>query len=108
MNDLQIWLMILGVAAVSMAPRILPVAFFSRREMPPLLRRWLSFVAPAVLGALTAVCILAPEGRVDPSAGNLYLLAFFPTLAVGLKTKSIFLTLLTGILSMALLHHFRG
>lgn len=108
MNDLWIWLMILGVSAVSLAPRILPVALFSRREMPPLLEKWLSFVAPAVLGALTAVCILAPAGQIDLSTGNLYIWAFFPTLAAGLKSKSIFLTLLVGIVSMALLYYFIG
>jgi branched-subunit amino acid transport protein len=107
-SDLQIWLMIFGVAVVSMAPRILPVALFSRREMPPLLKRWLSFVAPAVLGALTAVSILAPAGRLDLGTGNLYLWAFFPTLAVGLKSKSIFLTLFAGIISMALIYHLAG
>ena len=108
MSDLRIWLMILGVAVVSMAPRILPVAFFSRREMPPLLKKWLSFVAPAVLGALTAVSVLAPAGKIELTGNNLYLWAFFPTLAVGLKSKNIFLTLLSGIISMALIYHFIG
>ena len=105
MSDTKIWLMILGVAAVSMAPRILPVAFFSRREMPSWLKKWLSFVAPEVLGALTAVSILAPAGKIDLSGSNLYIWAFFPTLAVGLKTKNIFLTLFAGIISMALIYH---
>lgn len=108
MNDLSIWLMIFGVAVVSLAPRILPVAFFSRREMPPLLEKWLSFVAPAVLGALTAVSILTPAGKIDLSSDNLYIWAFIPTLAVGLKSKSIFLTLFVGILSMAFLYYVIG
>ncbi len=108
MNAADVWPMIVGVALVSMAPRLLPVAFFSRFKMPPWLENWLSFVAPAVLGALTAVSILAPSGAIDLCAGNLYLWASLPTLAVGLKSKSIFLTLIAGILTMALLVYFLG
>lgn len=108
MNIADIWLMILGVALVSLAPRIIPVILFSRCKMPPWLEKWLSFVAPAVLGALTAVSILAPAGIIDLGRDNLYIWAFIPTLAAGLISKSIFLTLLVGILSMAVLFHFMG
>ena len=108
MNAADIWLMILGVALVSLAPRIIPVILFSRCKMPPWLEKWLSFVAPAVLGALTAVSILAPAGIIDLGRDNLYIWAFIPTLAAGLISKSIFLTLLVGILSMAVLFHFYG
>lgn len=100
--------MIFSVALASLAPRIIPVALFSRRKMPPWLEKWLSFVAPAVLGALTAVSILAPNGAIDLSRENLYIWAFIPTSAAGLITKSIFITLLVGILSMAALFYFLG
>lgn len=108
MNAADIWPMIVGVALVSMAPRLLPVAFFSRFRMPAWLEKWLSYVAPAVLGALTAVSILAPAGAIDLGPGNLYIWASLPTLVVGLKSKSIFFTLMAGILTMALLVHFIG
>lgn len=103
MNNANIWFVIIGVSVVSLAPRIIPVALFSRFKMPPWLEKWLSFVAPAVLGALTAVSILAPLGKIDLSTGNLYIWAFIPALAAGLKSKSPFITLVVGILSMALL-----
>ena len=102
------WLMIFGAALASLAPRIIPVAIFTRRKMPPWLEKWLSFVAPAVLGALTAVSILAPGGVINLGRDNLYIWAFLPTFAAGLITKSIFLTLLVGIASMAALFHFMG
>ena len=57
-----IWVTIIGVSAATLVPRILPVALFSGFEFPKLLIKWLSYVAPAVLGALTALSILAPEG----------------------------------------------
>ncbi len=35
------------------------------RELPPLLRRWLRYVPPAVLAALVAPAALAPQGRLE-------------------------------------------
>lgn len=104
----SIWWMILGVSAVSLLPRMLPVALFSRREFPEPLKRWLSYVAPAVLGALTALSVLAPAGKIDISADNLYIWAFIPTFLIALKTRSLFYSLLTGIICMALLYNFIG
>lgn len=106
MSETSIWIMILGVSVVSLLPRILPVALFSRYEFPELLKRWLSYIAPAVLGGLTALSVLAPEGAVDISIHNRYIWAFIPTLLVAIKTKSLFYSLLVGIVTMALLYNF--
>jgi len=101
----SIWIMIFCVSAVSLLPRILPVALFSRFEFPEILKRWLSFVAPAVLGGLTALSVLAPSGSIDISLQNRYIWVFIPTLLVAVKTRSLFWTLAVGIVSMALLYH---
>ncbi|TYO96868.1 branched-subunit amino acid transport protein [Desulfallas thermosapovorans DSM 6562] len=98
--------MIIGVSLVSLLPRILPVAMFSRYEFPEPVKRWLSFVAPAVLGALTAISVLAPEGEINISIQNKYIWAFIPTLLVAIKTRSLFYSLLVGIVTMALLYNF--
>ena len=98
--------MIIGVSIVSLLPRILPVALFSRFEFPEIVQRWLSYVAPAVLGGLTAVSVLAPEGVVDISLHNQYIWAFIPTLLVAIKTKNLFYTLVVGIVAMALFYNF--
>ncbi|MDD4803214.1 MAG: AzlD domain-containing protein [Syntrophomonas sp.] len=106
MNGTDIWIMIFGVALVSMLPRILPVALFSRYEFAEPLKKWLSYVAPAVLGSLTALSVLAPEGFVDISIHNRFIWAFIPTLVIAIKTKSLFATLFIGIVTMALLYNF--
>ena len=106
MSGTSIILMIFGVSAVSLLPRMLPVAILSRWEFPQLLQKWLSFVAPAVLGGLAALSILAPKGFIHFSPSNLYLWACIPTFLVAIKTRSLFYTLLVGIVSMALLYNF--
>lgn len=106
MTSNSIWIMIIGISIVSLLPRILPVAILSRFEFPALFNKWLTFIGPAVLGALTAVSIFAPEGEIFLSIKNKYLWAFIPTFLVAMKTRSLFYTLLTGILAMALLYNF--
>ncbi|MGI5911215.1 MAG: AzlD domain-containing protein [Syntrophomonadaceae bacterium] len=106
MSDTDILLMIFGVSAVSLLPRILPVALLSRLEFPQFLRKWLSFVPPAVLGGLVGVSILAPEGFININPTNLYLWAAIPTFIVAIKLRSLFYTLLVGIITMAILYNF--
>ena len=106
MSENSIWIMIAGVSLVSILPRILPVALFSHHEFPEPFKRWLSFVAPAVLGALAALSILAPAGDIDISVHNRYIWVFIPTLLVAIKTRSLFYSLLFGIVIMALLYNF--
>jgi len=50
MDNTSIWLIIIGVSIISLTPRILPVALLSRFEFSAIIKEWLSFVAPAVLG----------------------------------------------------------
>ncbi|MGB4503885.1 MAG: AzlD domain-containing protein [Syntrophaceticus sp.] len=108
MENINIWAMIIGVSIVSLTPRIFPVAFFSRYEFPAVVNEWLSFVAPAVLGGLTALSVLAPQGVIDISMQNIYIWAFIPTIIVAVKFKNLFITLLVGIATMAVLYNFLG
>ncbi|MEN6462978.1 MAG: AzlD domain-containing protein [Syntrophomonas sp.] len=106
MSASSILLMIIGMSIVNLMPRMLPVDILSRFEFPDVLKTWLSYVAPAVLGALTALSILAPKGSIDISLDNIYIWAFIPTLAVAIRTRSLFYTLLVGIAAMAILYNF--
>jgi branched-subunit amino acid transport protein len=108
MDNTNIWLIIIGVSIVSLSPRILPVALLSRFEFPAIIKEWLSFVAPAVLGGLTVISVFAPDGIIDISINNKYIWAFLPTVITAVKTKNLFLTLLVGIAAMALLYNFIG
>lgn len=105
MSSEAIWLTIIGVSMATLLPRILPVALFSGLEFPEILIKWLSYVAPAVLGALTALSVLAPEGEFHLSVNNLFLWAFIPTMLIAIKTRNLFWTLLVGIVTMAVLYN---
>ncbi|NLJ76582.1 MAG: AzlD domain-containing protein [Peptococcaceae bacterium] len=106
MNSSSIWFIIISVSIVSILPRILPVAVLSRFDFPAQLKKWLSFVAPAVLGSLTALYILAPDGYIDLSINNNFIWSFIPTLLVAVRTRSLLYSLLVGMATMALLYNF--
>ncbi|MGI5920646.1 MAG: AzlD domain-containing protein [Syntrophomonadaceae bacterium] len=108
MDANSILLVILGTSAVTLIPRMLPVAMLSRFEFPEKVQLWLSFVAPAVLGALTALSVIAPQGSININPGNIYIWAFIPTLITAIKTKNLFYTLVAGIAAMAVLYNLVG
>lgn len=97
-------LLILGMAAVTYIPRLLPLWLLSSREVPPAVMRWLEMVPPAVLAALLAPALfLNDNDSLFISMDNVFLLAAAPTLAIGWITKSFFGTVAVGMGSVALL-----
>jgi branched-subunit amino acid transport protein len=64
------------------------------REIPPMLRRWLGYVPPAVLAALIVPAVLAPQGTITIG------LPFWATLAaavVAWRSRNVLLTILSGM-----------
>ncbi|NLL21126.1 MAG: AzlD domain-containing protein [Firmicutes bacterium] len=92
------------MAAVTYLPRFLPLFFLSRRKLAPLAEVWLSYVPVAVLASLLGPALLMAEGKLTIRiTENIYFWAALPSFAVALSTKSMFFTVLTGMVSAALL-----
>ncbi|REK56555.1 MAG: branched-chain amino acid ABC transporter [Thermobacillus sp.] len=96
-----LWILI-GTAAVTLIPRTLPLVLISRMKLPDYVMKFLKHVPLAVMTALVAQSVLT-EGEEWMSPDNSDWLAFFPTLAVALLTRSLLLTVVTGVVSAALL-----
>ncbi len=69
-------------------------------------KEWLSYVSPAVLGALLGPLLLLNEGQWVPMKDNMILVAAIPTIAVAWLTRRLLLTVLAGILFFALANYF--
>jgi len=75
-RQLTIWLLIFTVGAITYASRLSFIAFFARRQMPPLLARALQHVPVAMVTAIVvpAIAFVSPGVlRLDP--GNAKLVA---------------------------------
>jgi branched-subunit amino acid transport protein len=106
MDESLVFLTILGMGAVTYVPRVLPMLLLSGRNLAPWIARWLSFVPATVLAALLAPGLICPEGGLDISLNNLYLLAAIPTFFVAWRFKSFFGTVATGMGLVALARYF--
>ncbi|HHU75977.1 MAG TPA: AzlD domain-containing protein [Firmicutes bacterium] len=97
------------MAFVTYLPRFLPLLYLSKRRLSPLAKSWLSYVPVAVLSALLGPALFLKEGYLNlVPASNPYFLAAFPTFIVALWTRNMFIGVLTGIGSVALLRLFLG
>ncbi len=97
MDQEIIFYTMLGMAAVTYIPRMLPIIFLASRSLPPYLIKWLSYIPISVLAAMLLPELLVKQETIDVSSGNIFLWAAIPTLFIGWLTKSLYLTVLTGM-----------
>lgn len=97
MDQKIITLTLVGMMAVTYLPRLFPLLFLSGRSLPPLFVAWLKLVPPAVLSAMLVPSLLIKEEQFSVTADNLYLWAALIAFPVAWKTKSLCLTVLTGM-----------
>ena len=97
------WLTILGMGLVTYAIRLSLIALLGRMDVPPLVRRGLRFVPPAVLSAIIFPELLRPSGALDLSLGNVRLLAGILATLVAWRTKNVLLTIAVGMAALWIL-----
>lgn len=102
MDQQTIFLTILGMMAVTYAPRALPVLALARRTLPETVIRWLGFIPVAVLSAMLVPSLVMTERGLDFSAENIFLWAALPTFAVCWRTGSFVGAVVTGMGCVAL------
>jgi len=87
------FLIFVGMALATYLTRYIMIAALGQ-EVPPLLRRWLRYVPPAVLAALIVPAALAPQGQLEISTRAWAVLA---GAAVAWRTRSVLWTILGGM-----------
>lgn len=96
-------LVILGSGLVTWLPRVLPFVFAKRLEFPKKLKTFLSYIPMCILTALFVQSLLVTHTDGFPTLNVENLLASIPTLVVGAFSRNLMWTVLTGIISMAVL-----
>jgi branched-subunit amino acid transport protein len=90
------WVMILGGLA-TFTIRAFFILLVGQREIPPLVRRGLYFIPPAVLTAIIVPELLLPRGKLEISLTNPNLLAGMVAVLVAWRTRSVLLTIVVGM-----------
>jgi branched-subunit amino acid transport protein len=96
-----VFLTLLGMLAVTYVPRALPVLVLSSRRLPTVVVAWLRHVPVAVLAAMLFPALFVQEGRIDLGLDNLFLWAALPAFLVAWRRRSFFVTVIVGIVVVA-------
>lgn len=106
LNLSEIIILIALMSVVTYLPRVFPVLILSRRSLPEPVERWLSYVPVAVLAALLAPALFAPQGTLDFAVtSNPVFWVSIPVFALAFLTKNLFATVLFGMTMIALFRY---
>ncbi len=108
MDQKVVFLTILGMTVVTYTPRLLPVYFLSSKSLPSLVVDWLRYVPVAVLAAMLFPSLLVQGDEVVLAPSNLFLWAAFPTFLVAWKTRSLFGSVVVGMVLVAAARYVFG
>lgn len=103
--DLTLLGLIIACALVTVIPRILPFILVRNAQLPKPVQKWLSYIPVCLMTALVVQGALHQTGS-GFGIDWLYLLILVPTLITALWTKSLFLTVIAGVVSAAVLRWF--
>ena len=99
-------IIIVGMTLVTFATRVSSVAFFRQTGMPVRMERWLRHIPNAILTSLILPALVLPQGQIDLTLNNHYLLAGVVAAVVAYKTRNIVATLALGMGIMVMLRYW--
>ncbi|MCU7709249.1 AzlD domain-containing protein [Priestia sp. JV24] len=103
-------IVILGCALVTVVPRIVPFLVVRNIALPEPVLKWLSYIPICILTALVVenFIIQANDSQANDSVKINWpvIIVVIPTLLIALKTKSLSITVISGVGMMALLRFF--
>jgi branched-subunit amino acid transport protein len=102
MDQTIVFLTLIGMNVVTYVPRLLPVWALASKSLPKVVVDWLRYVPVAVLAAMLLPSLLVNQGHIDLNPSNLFLWAAIPTLVVAWKRRSLFGSVVVGMLVVAL------
>jgi branched-subunit amino acid transport protein len=103
--DLTIMIVIIGCAFVTIVPRIIPFLVVRNIALPEPALKWLSYVPVCILTALVVENFIIQTDhslKIDWSV----IAVLIPTLLIAIKTRSLSITVISGVVFMAILRFF--
>lgn len=94
---MDLWLVILGMVAVTYSVRLSVIVLLGDTALPPGINRALRYVPPAALSAIIVPALFMPDGSLDLSIGNTRLLAGLVAALVAWRSKSALLAIAVGM-----------
>lgn len=106
MSALDIWLVIVGLTAVTIVTRSFFLLLGDRIPLPERVQHGLRFAPACALAALIAPEVLTVQGQLALSLGNAKLLSAAAAIAVMRATRSMIVTMVVGMGAYTVLRVF--
>jgi len=103
--DMSYVYLIVGMGIVTYLPRMMPATILSRKKLPKLLIRFLSYIPAAVLSALFFPGVLLSGHQFDVGVSNPLFVASLLTFPIAYKTRNMFLTVIFGMVIIVILNN---
>jgi branched-subunit amino acid transport protein len=97
---MTLWLTLLAMGLVTYAIRLSLIGVFGDWQVPPIIRRALRFVPPAVLAAIILPELLRPDDVIDLSLTNARLIAGLLAVLIAWRTKNVLATIAVGMAAL--------
>ena len=103
MSTPMLWATLVVIGLITFAWRLSFIALWKRLAIPELVERALAYVPAAVLAAIVAPELLAPDSAINLSLGNERLLAGVAAGLVAWRTQNMFATIGVGMVALWIL-----
>ena len=100
MSALGIWLMFVIIGVLTFLIRFSSIGLLGHAELPPLVRRALRYVPPAVLSAIFVPELVITNGNLNLSPANPRLIAGILAILVAWKTRNMLITIAVGMAAL--------
>lgn len=102
MDQQVVLVTIVGMALVTVVPRVLPLLLLSSRQLPKVVVVWLRYVPAAVLAAMLFPALLVQDGALEVGFSNPFCWVGLVAFGVAWRSGSFFGTVLSGVGLVAL------
>ena len=102
MTEWYLLLLVLGLSVVAYIPRVFPMLYFTHRKVPTWFSEWMKYVPVALFAALAFKDVFITHEHLD-IAWNIKIAAMILVVGVAYKTRSMALSVITGLASVFLL-----
>ncbi|HDB6593702.1 TPA: AzlD domain-containing protein [Staphylococcus aureus] len=106
-THMNMLILILLCGIVTLLIRIIPFIMISKVQLPDVVVRWLSFIPITLFTALVIDSIIQQTPHGEGCTLNIpYIIALIPTVILSIITRSLTITIISGIVIMAALRFF--
>lgn len=103
--NIYVWSVIVGGCIVTVLPRVLPITILAKIKLNKSVEEFLTYIPISILAALIAVELFTVDNKFSIQGNFIELLAAIPTIFVAIKKNNLLLTVVVGVISIAILRY---